>query len=234
MPCSYKITKGPNSGKVCGKKCKEALCATHKKQKKPVENPISQQVEKKSCHQAKCPDGVLSGNEYTKEKRQELYGRVAGGAGSKKPEEFQRRQIELGTGVLCPPTHMRINWRTNEMVDITQPMREEDGFDYTEDFDGKQEFAEKDVYNNFKSVVGTGGSQTKTLRDQSYRFISEQLNYLVKHKTTTIYFANIFDGDVAAAVMDKFDYLMDLPEYSEVKQYVYVGDLRGYFEWVSM
>jgi len=178
-----------------------------------------------------CPEGVMDGCDYTKEKRQELYGVVAGGGGSKKPEDYQRQMIVKGTGRECNSTQMRINWRRNEMVEKSHPMTEDDGFDYTENFDGKQTFSST-VWINLKSVVGTGGSQTRTLRDECYPFVEAQLNYLVKSKNTE-YFANIFDGDEAAKRMKKFTYLLALPEYENVSKYVYVGDLKGYFEWLN-
>jgi hypothetical protein len=180
-----------------------------------------------------CPEGVFEGKLYTKEKRQELYGVVAGGGGSKGPENYQREQIIIGTRRECNTTNIRINWRKMEMVDISQPMRENDGFDYTENFDGKQIFSQNTVWINLKSVVGAGGSQTRTLRDECYPFVNYQLEYLLKSKKTDCYFANIFDGDQAALKMKMFHYLLDLPEYSEVKKYVYVGDLKGYFTFAS-
>lgn len=180
-----------------------------------------------------CPDGVLDGCKYTKDKRQELYGQVAGGEGSTKPEKYQRKIIEIGTARPCKKTNTRINWRTNEMVEKSQPMRKDDGFDYTEDFDGKQMFGENTVLVNLKSIVGGGGSQTRTLRDECYSFVNAQLTYLVKTKRTDCYFANIFDGDQAAEKMRMFHYLLKLPEFSAVKKYVYVGDLKGYFSWLK-
>ena len=179
-----------------------------------------------------CPEGVIPGAQMTKEKRQELYGQVAGGRGSRKPEEYQREQIVLGTGAPCPTTNTRINWRSLEMVRAAHPMRNDDGFDYTENFDGKQAFGATTVWINLKSVVGTGGSQTRTLRDECYPFVSAQLNYLNKSHQTSYLFANIFDGDEAASRMRMFAYLLALPEYADVKKYVYVGDLRGYFDWL--
>lgn len=179
-----------------------------------------------------CPSGVFDGCLFTKEKRQELYGRVAGGGGSTKPEDFQREHICIGTGRTCHQTNTRINWRKNEMIESAQPMRNNDGFDFTENFDGKQEFPLKTVWVNLKSVVGKGGSQTRTLRDECYSFINHQLNYLLKSKKTDTYFANIFDGDEAAAKMKMFHYLTALPEFVNVKKYVYVGDLKSYFSWI--
>jgi hypothetical protein len=180
-----------------------------------------------------CPQDVLAGCLYTKETRQALYGTVAGGAGSKKPEVYQRNQIIKGTGRECNPTQMRIDWRQNMMVEISQPMKEDDGFDYTENFDGKQKFSENTVWVNLKSVVGTGGSQTRTLRDECYRFINAQLHYLLESQKTHCYFANIFDGDQAASRMKMFRYLLELPEFSTVNKYIYVGDLKGYFDWIN-
>jgi len=181
-----------------------------------------------------CPEGIMEGCLITKEKRQEQYGRVAGGSGSRKPEDYQREQIVLGTGIPCSKTQTRINWRTNIMEEISRPMTKDNGFDYTENFDGKQTIGLKEIWINLKSVVGTGGSQTRTLRDECYPFLEAQLQYLLKSKKTTYLFANIFDGDEAASVMSKFQYLLNLPEYSPVKQYVYVGDLKGYFPWVKV
>ena len=180
-----------------------------------------------------CPEDVMDGSLFTKDTRQELYGKVAGGGGSRKPEEYQKKQITLGTGRPCNTTHTRINWRKNEMMENSQPMRKDDGFDYTENFDGKQIFAPNTVWINLKSVVGKGGSQTRTLRDECYRFVDAQLNYLLKTKKTDYFFANIFDGDEASSTLTKFNYLLELAEFSTVKKYVYVGDLKGYFAWVK-
>ena len=176
-------------------------------------------------------DEMLPGHLITKEKRQEIYGKVDGGGGSTGPEKYQRNQIETITGVKCPKTNMRINWRTNELINIAHPMTRPNGYDFTEDFDGVQQFGDHTVYINLKCVVGAGGSQTRTLRDECYHFVESQLKYLLNNQNC--YFANIFDGDQAAAHKGKFDYLLGIGEYSTVKESVYVGDLKDYFEWVK-
>lgn len=158
---------------------------------------------------------------------------VQKGGSSTKHETYARKTIEQGTGKPCPPTSMRINKRTNEMVEIAHPMKNDNGFDFTENFDGKQVFGQTTAWVNLKSVVGTGGSQTRTLRDECYPFVDAQLNFLLKSKKTDMYFANIFDGDEAAAKKKMFDYLLTLPEFAGVKKYVYVGDLLGYFAWLK-
>jgi hypothetical protein len=180
-----------------------------------------------------CPDNVVAGCLITKEKRQEMYGRVAGGAGSTKPEKYQRQQVQLGTGHPCPTTQTRIHRRRYSLCDVYDPMTREDGYDYTENFDGKQRIMDRDVYINFKCVVGQGGAQTRTLRDQTYAFIEAQLAYCLKTKTHRCYFANILDGDEAAASMKHFHYLLALPEFADVRKYIYVGDLKGYFGWLT-
>ena len=88
-----------------------------------------------------------------------------------------------------------------------------------------------------KSCVGNGGSQTRTLRDQCYTFVEAQLNYLLSMFSMNTmysfcYFANVLDGDECSKRMKMFHYLKSLPEYSKVEKYVYVGDLKGYLQWV--
>ena len=65
-----------------------------------------------------CPLDVVEGRLMTKEKRQELFGQVAGGAGSCKPEHFQRHKLIEGTGKECPKTTIRINLRPRTLTDI--------------------------------------------------------------------------------------------------------------------
>lgn len=204
-------------------------------------------MQQPTIHTIVCPEQVIEGRLITKEKRQEMFGRVAGGKGSNRPEKYQREMIALGTGLSCPPTQVRLNWRKNTMVNYPQPMRinnkKQDGFDYTETFDGKQRFHSNTVWINLKSVVGTGGSQIRTLRE-CYHFIHCQLNYLrtikANHLTQSTetcfdhcFFANVFDGDEASKKRKEFVYLLEDPIFVEVKNHVYVGDLRNYFAWIK-
>jgi hypothetical protein len=112
-----------------------------------------------------CPEGVIAGYLITKEKRHELFGQVAGGAGSRNPEMYQRKKIVEGTGIECHRTNMRINLRTSTLKDIAYPNTRSDGFDYSEDFDGIQYLKLKKVYINLKCIVGKGGAQTRSLRE---------------------------------------------------------------------
>ena len=162
--------------------------------------------------------------------RHDTFGPVSGGAGSTAMEHWQRKQVEDGTGVVCPKTKMRINVRTKTLHEIAQPNRRPDGFDFTEDFDGIQTFGETTVYLNFKSIVSAGGAQTRSLREV-YWFVGGQLD--VAKTTPGILFANLLDGDEPASQMDKFQYLLGLEEYAGVRDRVYVGDTRGYFTWLQ-
>jgi hypothetical protein len=196
-------------------------------QQTPIPKAVAMSIDLSTV---KCPEGLLDGASITKEKRQEIFGQVAGGSGSRKPEDFQRQKIVEGTEIPCPKTNVRINLRTNSLMDIAHPNTEKNGFDYSEDFDGVQTIGSNNVYINFKCIVGKGGAQTRSLREV-YWFVEGQLNVL---KTTgNTYFANILDGDEAHSCMSKFEYILSLPEFEEVKHKVYVGDLKGYFSWLK-
>lgn len=200
-------------------------------QKATTKPPISNcDSWKSSC--ISCPPDVLPGSDYTQETRNTLFGPVAGGAGSSKPEKFQRQKIMDGTALSCSKTNMRINLRTHTLHEIAHPNINEDGFDYSEDFDGIQTIHEKKFYINLKCIVGKGGAQTRSLREV-YAFVMGQLHVLQSEKHEGIYFANILDGDEAHHAMSKFTYLLSLPEFESVRNKVYVGDLKGYFDWFT-
>ena len=162
-----------------------------------------------------CPNDVISGSSITKDKRHELFGKVAGGSGSRNPEDFQRSKIIEGTGFECNKTNVRINLRKNTLNEISHPNKNNDGFDYSEDFDGVQCVNNKKIYINLKCIVGKGGAQTRSLREV-YWFIEGQLNIL--KNVNDVYFVNILDGDEAHSCMSKFEYILELPEFSSVKQ----------------
>ena len=174
-----------------------------------------------------CPDNVMSGRLITKDVRQAHFGQVAGGSGSSSPEKYQRQMIVEGTGAPCPKTNTRINLRTNQLVELSHPNTQKDGFDYSEDFDGLQRFGEKKVFVNLKCIVGKGGSQTRSLREV-YHMMEGQLR--ICQTTEHVYFANVLDGDESNYSMPKFEYLLN--EYTDVKPRVYAGDLKGYFDWL--
>jgi len=171
---------------------------------------------------------IIEGRLITKDKRHEIFGTVAGGAGSMKPEIFQRGVIERETGIPCPKTNTRINLRTHTLHSIACPNIHENGFDYSENFDGIQQVGNNKVFVNLKCIVGVGGSQTRSLREV-YWFVEGQINIVLK--TSGILFANILDGDTAHAALKHFMYQSNLPNFSDYKSKIYIGDLRGYLMW---
>jgi len=177
-----------------------------------------------------CPESVVEGRLLDKDKRHEIYGKVSGGADSMKLERFQRDMIEKGTGLPCAKTDKRINLRTKVLKDVPHPNKLIDGFDYSEDFDGLQIFKGIEVLINLKCIVGKGGGQTRSLREV-YWFVEGQFHVLKTNPT--VCFANILDGDESHAVLPKFEYLASLPEFAALKPRIYIGDLKGYFEWAT-
>ena len=175
-----------------------------------------------------APLSVIEGALITQAKRQELYGVIAGGKGSMAPENYQRQMIITGTGYDCIKTGMRLNLATHVLKEVSFPNKKADGFDYSENFDGLQIVGSKKFYINLKCIVGTGGSQTRSLREV-YWFVKGQLNNLLH--TEDIYYVNILDGDEAHKTMDKFMYAASSRTYADVKNRLYVGDLKGYFAW---
>lgn len=215
--CKGDEIRNPNTGrcvKKSGKIGKELL----------AKSPLK----KKSSSKKSVQKTPIQGRLITKEKRAEIFGNVAGGANSCAPEHYQRKVISEKTGIPCKKTNTRINLRTHLLAEISQPNRRNDGFDYSEDFDGAQKHGAQTVYINLKCIVGAGGSQTRSLREV-YWFVEGQLNVL--KNVDNVVFVNILDGDEADKAMKKFDYLVNLPEFSMVKDKVYVGDLRGYLDW---
>ena len=91
-----------------------------------------------------CPIEVVSGNIITKALRHMMFGKGSG-ATSTKHEKYARAMIEQGTGTTCKKTNMRINLRNHTLKNIAHPNNHLDGFDYTEDFDGKQTIGKNTV-----------------------------------------------------------------------------------------
>lgn len=133
----------------------------------------------------------------TKEKRKLLFGTVAGGSGSMKPEIYQKKMIEQFSKIPIVKTSTRINLRQYTMENVIRPNIKTNGFDYSEDFDGVQQHVKNKIYLNLKCIVGKGG-----------------------------------DGDEASKHIDKFQYLLSLPEYQTIRRKIFVGDLKEYLEWI--
>ena len=147
-------------------------------------------------------------------------------------EIYQRRQIEIITGNKCSKTRERINMEKNDIITECKPMTRVDAFDWTEDFDGKQYCGSYRLYYNLKMVVGSGGAQTRTLREVAH-FITAQLDYNLFHMCNISYFVNILDGDQSYKLFTQFGYILNKNKYKYVKNFIYIGDLHGFIDWFN-
>ena len=123
-------------------------------------------------------------------------------------------------------TQERINYKTNEISVHKTPLSENDGFEWSENFDGYIDENEKIYYFNFKFVCDDGGAQTRTLRE-TYLFIKNQFLLLENtNNNNNIYFINILDGDTCYKHANKFKYLKD--QYPHFCDKVFIGDLHKF------
>lgn len=152
------------------------------------------------------------------------------GGQSNECEIYQRDLIKHITKKECPKTNMRINLRTLDFIENSNPLKKSDGFDWSEDFDGRQQNDGSELYYNLKMICNSGGAQTRSLREV-YHFVEAQLKYLLKNPDRSIYFINILDGDTSYGQREKFIYLLNLPEYDGVRDKVFVDDMFMYQYW---
>jgi len=157
-------------------------------------------------------------------------------------EIFQRNLIQKITNKDVLKTHLRFHTISNNLVEKKYPNRESDGYEYTEDLDGYQLFEglndniKYQIYYNLKMICDAGGAQTRSLRE-IYTFIRCQLEYLLINQNQNqiqnlnTYFINILDGDEAYKNRDKFNYLYNKTEYNQIKEYVFIGDLKEFETW---
>ena len=142
-------------------------------------------------------------------------------------EKYQIDLIEKITETILNKTPDRINMETYEITSNKYPMKNSDGYEYSENFDGLLIKNNNKYYFNLKFVCDKGGAQTRTLREV-HHFIKYQLLYLIKYNNSNRYFINILDGDESYRNLDKFNYLLNEEEYKEVKKYVFIGSLYDF------
>lgn len=121
---------------------------------------------------------------------------------------------------------LRINFEKNEIEKIRNPLYKENGFEYSEDFDGFIKIKNKNILINFKMCIGSGGAQTRTLREV-YHFIKYQICLIKKNKYNDYIFINILDGDQFNKHIKKFLYLTKNLNEKEKKK-IYIGDLYNF------
>lgn len=162
---------------------------------------------------------IVSSEFQTKDwrKEQEWYK----GGKSNECELYQRSLIKEITSAEVPKCNTRINVFENRLEDISHPNKSSNGFDYTEDFDGRQ----GNRFYNLKIICDKGGAQTRSLREV-YHFVQAQINLQDNSK----YFINILDGDCSFSVRDKFNFLL---ARNGNPSNVFVGDMLQFREWFS-
>jgi len=161
---------------------------------------------------------ITPSNKQTKEWRQNQDWYKNGK--SNECEKYQINLIEKIIGTKLNKTNDRIY--NNEIKNNKNPMLNDDGYEYTENFDGVI-ITNNKYYFNFKFVCDDGGAQRRTGKDV-YNFVKEQLEFLIKNKTNDIYFINIFDGEYNYKNINKYNFLIKKSKYNEVIKYVFIGD----------
>lgn len=145
-------------------------------------------------------------------------------------ENYQIRCIEQITGLqLIKQKGIRLNMFTFDLKSKKNPLKDVDGYEWTEDFDGLFEHQSITFYINLKFVCDQGGAQTRTLREV-YHFIATQLQHVKKNPDKNIYFINILDGNESFRNMSKFKYLLKSFIYDKVDK-VFVGDMKQFEEF---
>jgi hypothetical protein len=143
-----------------------------------------------------------------------------------KSVECEKNQLECINVKNIGKCDERINQENYEIEINRYPFSSPNGYEYTENFDGKINIDEYSVYFNLKFVCGRGGAQTRTLKNV-YSFIKYQHSIIYKY-TNTI-FVNILDGDESFRNMNKFIYLKKNKPY--LKYICYVGNLFDFKIW---
>lgn len=142
-------------------------------------------------------------------------------------EKYQINLIEKIIVIKLMKTDDRINMETNKIISKKNPMINNDGYEWSENFDGLLIKNNNTYYFNLKFVCDNGGAQTRTLREV-YHFIKYQMEYLIKFNMNNIYFINILDGDTSYNNMDKFKFLINKEKYNQVIKYVFIGSLYDF------
>ncbi len=142
-------------------------------------------------------------------------------------ELYQLNQIRRITNLPTAKTNLRINMENNKIVPQSCPLKKTNGFEYTEDFDGIIVTTRLKLYFNLKFVCGSGGAQTRSLREV-YHFVKAQMKYCLRNPNSYRYFINILDGDMSYQSMDKFQYLLDHDEYALIRDRIFIGDMVAF------
>lgn len=145
-------------------------------------------------------------------------------------ETYQIKLIKSITNNNFTKTIERINIESLELIEKINPLKNINGFEWTENFDGKNIINKNIIYYNLKFVCDTGGAQNRTLREV-YHFIKFQLEYIIKYQTKNIFFVNILDGNASYTQISKFNFLINKEKYKLIKFYIFCGDMYEFQNW---
>ena len=104
---------------------------------------------------------------------------------------------EISTNLIEEITKTKVNKRDKWINLITNELKgvkERNIFEWTENFDGRQEINGKIIYYNLKMICSSSGAQTRPWREVC-PFISAQQWYLNQEPSSNLFFVNIIDGE---------------------------------------
>jgi len=181
---------------------------------------------------------IIKSSEQTKEWRKSCSWYKNGK--SNECENYQKKIIKQLIGYEIKKCNDRFYIETNNIIAKVNPMKDIDGFEYTEDFDGKCTLGKNTIYFNLKFCCDAGGAQTRTLR-LVYDFIKCQIQYIntksdkIKYEDgdnleelCDTYFINILDGDTCNTHTSQFRYLLDKLNDEKLKKYVFIGSMYDF------
>lgn len=134
-------------------------------------------------------------------------------------ELYQKRQFQEIVQTPIRKTSKRLFMLDNTLVRMSNPLKTEEGFEYTENFDAEFKYHDITFLVNFKFTCDQGGAQLRTLREV-YHFIKTQVEYIKKNPNQKIYFINILDGNTAYQHKNQFKNLKS--------DKVFIGDMQEF------
>jgi len=138
-------------------------------------------------------------------------------------ERYQKQHLLQLLREPMKPTFDRIYFPTDEIISHPMPMTQRDGYEWSENWDGKLFMGGQLLYFNLKFVCSRGGMQTRTMREV-YRFIKHQFQHMDKFDASTTRFINILDGDGCFHNKHHIDYIRESYR-EELNKRIFVGSL---------
>jgi len=140
-------------------------------------------------------------------------------------EIFQIGILERIMGTKLKKTNERINIELNEIINIRTPYVFKNGFEFTENFDGKINLGKCTFYFNLKFICENGGAQIRSIKEV-YFFIKAQLKYLQENSNVDIKFINLLDGQFCFNNISKFEHLQS--QFNIDKKKIFIGDIHQF------